>query len=399
MRCAGGFLIVCGPRLIRARPGEDFHGTNAQFRDGCPARRPWRFLGFSADARAQGGDSGQIVGYVFDQTGSPIRGVKVTASSDTQIGGKKTAYTNDEGGFRFPQLIPGKFQVKAEAPKLQTVVQENIAVGINSPAEINMVMEVLATKVEEVKVVDKAPGRQHDHGQRQGDLRRRHGRLDASRQPRRHLPAGHQLHRRRHPRRPHPRRRRQPDHVHDGRVQHAPAVPHREGLGGLRDPDRGLRGGERHRPRRRGQPGEPVGLEQVRVRAGRHLRPQQPELLPGRAGRAGRQPLLRAQPDHLRAHHQGQALVFGQRRVPAPPDRPRPRRRGHPARSAARAALLVQGDHHPGLAGHQPQQAAQRDQLRRVLAGQHRGPGLATRTPRGAPSSTNISPGSSGRPC
>ncbi len=114
-------------------------------------------LGLSTEALAQGGDSGQIVGYVFDQTGSPIRGVKVTAFSETQIGGRKTAYTNDEGWFRFPQLIPGKFQVKAEAPKLQTVVQENISVGINSPAEINLVMEVLASKVEEVKVVEKAP--------------------------------------------------------------------------------------------------------------------------------------------------------------------------------------------------------------------------------------------------
>jgi Carboxypeptidase regulatory-like domain len=106
---------------------------------------------------AQGGDSGQIVGYVFDQTGSPLGGVKVTASSDTQIGGKKTAYTNEEGRFRFPQLIPGRFQVKVEAPRLQTVVQENIPVGINSPAEVNLVMEVQASKVEEVKVVEKAP--------------------------------------------------------------------------------------------------------------------------------------------------------------------------------------------------------------------------------------------------
>jgi hypothetical protein len=114
-------------------------------------------VGLAARAHAQGGDSGQIVGYVFDQTGSPIRGVKVTASSDTQIGGSKTAYSNDEGWFRFPQLIPGKFRVKVEAPKLQTVVQENIAVGINAPAEVNLVMEVLATKVEEVKVVEKAP--------------------------------------------------------------------------------------------------------------------------------------------------------------------------------------------------------------------------------------------------
>ena len=114
-------------------------------------------LGLPAAAFAQGGDSGAIMGYVFDQTGSPIRGVKVTVASDTQIGGKKVGYTNDEGAFRFPQLVPGKFQVRAEAPKLQTVVQHNVAVGINAPVEINLVMEVQATQVEEVKVVEKAP--------------------------------------------------------------------------------------------------------------------------------------------------------------------------------------------------------------------------------------------------
>src|SRR5689334_4975675 len=88
------------------------------------------------------GDSGSIVGYVVDQTGNPIRGVKVTATSSTQIGGKKTAYTNDEGYFRFPVLDPGNFQVRTEAPKLKTQVQENVKVGINAPAELNIVMEV-----------------------------------------------------------------------------------------------------------------------------------------------------------------------------------------------------------------------------------------------------------------
>jgi hypothetical protein len=108
-------------------------------------------------ARAQRGDSGSIFGYVFDQTGAPLSGVKVTIASDTQIGGRKTAYTNAEGAFRFPALAPGTFQVKVEAPKLQTVVQENVKVGINAPIELNLVMEIASTQVEEVKVVEKAP--------------------------------------------------------------------------------------------------------------------------------------------------------------------------------------------------------------------------------------------------
>src|SRR5688572_10225800 len=105
---------------------------------------------------AQRGDSGSITGYVFDQTGSPLSGVKISAESPTQIGGRKTTYTNAEGAFRFPVVDPGRFKVKAEAPKLQAVVQD-VTVGLNAPVELNMVMEVAATKVEEVKVVEKAP--------------------------------------------------------------------------------------------------------------------------------------------------------------------------------------------------------------------------------------------------
>jgi hypothetical protein len=114
-------------------------------------------LALAPVAFAQRGDSGSIVGYVFDQTGTPLSGVKVTVTSPTQIGGRKLGYTNAEGGFRFPALDPGVFQVKIEAPKLQTVVQDNVKVGINAPVELNLIMEIASTKVEEVKVVEKAP--------------------------------------------------------------------------------------------------------------------------------------------------------------------------------------------------------------------------------------------------
>jgi hypothetical protein len=115
-----------------------------------------RHWGLVTSAHAQG-DSGGITGYIFDQAGNPLPGVKVTATSPTEMGGGKKAYTNSEGMFRFPVLTPGEFKVKAEAPRLQTVVQNNIKVGITSPAEVNLIMEVASTKVEEVKVVAKAP--------------------------------------------------------------------------------------------------------------------------------------------------------------------------------------------------------------------------------------------------
>jgi hypothetical protein len=110
-----------------------------------------------AVALAQGGNEGSIIGYVMDQTGSPIKGVKVTASSPTMIGGARTTYTNDEGMFRMRQLFPGTFEVRTTAPKLKTVVQKDVRVGISAAAEVNIVMEVEVSGVEEVKVIEKAP--------------------------------------------------------------------------------------------------------------------------------------------------------------------------------------------------------------------------------------------------
>ena len=53
--------------------------------------------------------------------------------------------------------FPGVFQVSASAPKLKTVIQKDVKVGITSAAELNVVMEVQTGAVEEVRVVEKAP--------------------------------------------------------------------------------------------------------------------------------------------------------------------------------------------------------------------------------------------------
>lgn len=100
--------------------------------------------------------SGTIVGSVFDDAGNPLPGVKISARSETQIGGAKVVYTGSDGSFRLPGLLPGTFEVAASAPKLKQVLQKDVRVGITSPAEVSFVLEV-HTAVEEVKVVDSAP--------------------------------------------------------------------------------------------------------------------------------------------------------------------------------------------------------------------------------------------------
>jgi hypothetical protein len=107
-------------------------------------------------ADAQSGQNGSIVGNVLDQSGMPLRGVKITIGSETQIGGEKSVYSNDEGAFRFMALHPGIFELRANAPKLRQVVVKAINVGVSAATEVNVVMEV-ETATEEIAVVERAP--------------------------------------------------------------------------------------------------------------------------------------------------------------------------------------------------------------------------------------------------
>jgi hypothetical protein len=99
---------------------------------------------------------GTLQGHVYDQSGLPLKGVNVSITSPTQIGGTRTLVTNDEGGFKFPGLFPGKFKVTVAAPKLRTLVQQNVQVSQGQATDLDLVMEV-ETATEEIKIIERAP--------------------------------------------------------------------------------------------------------------------------------------------------------------------------------------------------------------------------------------------------
>jgi hypothetical protein len=99
---------------------------------------------------------GNLSGHVYDQSGTPIRGVKVTASSDIQIGGPRSVMTDDEGHYRLQNLSPGVFTVTATALHLKTVIQKNVRVTAAASNELDILMEV-ETAEEQVRVVERAP--------------------------------------------------------------------------------------------------------------------------------------------------------------------------------------------------------------------------------------------------
>lgn len=104
-------------------------------------------------ARAQ--TTGTLTGHVYDSAGAPIKGVRVVAESDTQIGGARLATTDDQGFFRLTGLSPGRFKVSVSAPKLKTTIVNQVDVVAAGVRDIDIVMDVETTD-EEVKIVQKA---------------------------------------------------------------------------------------------------------------------------------------------------------------------------------------------------------------------------------------------------
>jgi hypothetical protein len=93
---------------------------------------------------------GTLVAHVFDQSGIPLKGVKVAINPSLA----RACYTDDEGRCVFTSLLPGSYQLTASAPKLLTVIME-VLVG-EQGGEAAMVMEI-SGQVEEVRVAERAP--------------------------------------------------------------------------------------------------------------------------------------------------------------------------------------------------------------------------------------------------
>src|SRR4051812_7994563 len=82
-------------------------------------RRKWLVLvaaligALSKQSGAFAESAGAIDGFVTDQTGNPLRGVKIVAESAEQIGKGRTTHTSAEGTFHLGGLTPGKFKITA----------------------------------------------------------------------------------------------------------------------------------------------------------------------------------------------------------------------------------------------------------------------------------------------
>src|SRR5580692_808302 len=96
-----------------------------------------------------------ILGSVKDPSGCSIPGATVTVTN-TDTGLTRTAMTQQDGSYRFPELPPGHYQVKAGAMGFNTQIRTGFDIEVTQQPVINFTMQVGAT-TQEVSVTSETP--------------------------------------------------------------------------------------------------------------------------------------------------------------------------------------------------------------------------------------------------
>ena len=92
-------------------------------------------------ALAQGETTSAIVGQVTDATSAAIPGARVTITNrETAL--QRSAKTDEEGRFNFPQLKPGTYSVRAEAEGFDRQQSDNVVSGLGQKQTVNFTLKV-----------------------------------------------------------------------------------------------------------------------------------------------------------------------------------------------------------------------------------------------------------------
>jgi hypothetical protein len=110
------------------------------------------FVAVGAWAQVQ---TGNIFGRVLTRDGAPVPGATVTLSG---IGAPQTFVTDAQGNFRFLNLSPGNYQLKAELAGMGSAVRTGIGVNIGRSSDVSLMMspsvEQAITVTAEAPVLD-----------------------------------------------------------------------------------------------------------------------------------------------------------------------------------------------------------------------------------------------------
>src|SRR5271163_3221002 len=100
---------------------------------------------FPAEACAQGETTSAIVGQVTDATRAGVPGAIVTITS-RESDARRSAHTDDEGRFNFPQLKPGTYSINVEAAGFEPQRNDAVSAGLGQKQTVNFVLKVAGAK-------------------------------------------------------------------------------------------------------------------------------------------------------------------------------------------------------------------------------------------------------------
>ena len=111
---------------------------------------------FSAPyVRGQGETTSAIVGQVTDPSGAAVPGAAVIITS-RETGLTRSVNTDADGRFSFPQLKPGAYSVKVEAPGFESQQNDNVFSGLGEKQAVDFVLR-LAQSSQSIEVAGAAP--------------------------------------------------------------------------------------------------------------------------------------------------------------------------------------------------------------------------------------------------
>src|SRR5260370_15061831 len=97
--------------------------------------------------------TGTILGTVRDSAGASIPGAMVTLrNADTNL--TKTATTEQDGSYRFPELPVGRYEIKAEAAGFRTETHTGLNLEVTQQGVINFSLQVGATTQQVTITID-----------------------------------------------------------------------------------------------------------------------------------------------------------------------------------------------------------------------------------------------------
>src|SRR5580700_1075761 len=98
---------------------------------------------------------GRIYGAVTDQTGAVVPGVMVTVT-DVARGVSRTLTTDNAGEYAAPSLVPGTYNIRAEAAGFNISQRQDVAVGVGQDVRIDVALQT-GNQTQEVIVTGTPP--------------------------------------------------------------------------------------------------------------------------------------------------------------------------------------------------------------------------------------------------